>query len=784
MVETVVKRTAAVDSATGIGAPVCRLEDERFLTGQGHFVDDMELPDMAFAYVVRSPHAHARIVGIDKTAALAAPGVLAVLTGEDVINEKIGGLPCQAFPTLPEGDRYHRPLQTILATDKVRHVGDRVALVVAQTLGQAKDAGELLAVDYEVLQAVTLADALAADAPKVWDDSHGNVSFQLEYGDRNAVDQKFASAVHVTKLFVHYPRASANSIEPRAALAYCDPIDGRYTLCSTAQAPFRVRGIVAAVLGIPELSLRVVAMDVGGAFGMKGQVYPEEALVVWAAGRLKRPVKWTADRSESLASDMHGRHQIAEAEIALNAEGKALALRTSVAIDIGAYLGYSAGVPPHNAGISYPGTYDVPLVHAVVRAMFTNTCPIGPYRGSAKPEATFVLERLIDKAARELGIDQVEMRRRNLIPSSAMPYRTPGGYTYDSGDFDHVLDCALQLADWEGFQERRAESERRGLRRGIGLAMHCQRAGTYSERMEIRVAQNGSVALHVGTVSTGQGHETMFAQMASEWLGVPLAQVRVFQGDTDKLLFGRGSFAQRSMIAGGSALKLAADEVVRKGKRIAAWMLETSEPDIEFEGGVFRVKGTDRLVSFADVAQKSYLGVGLPPEFGVGLDGVGSHAGPNTFPNGCMICEVEVDPDTGRVKVVRLSAVDDVGVVINPLTLEGQLHGSIAQGLGEALFEEVVYERESGQLLTGSFIDYCMPRADDMPPITSEVALIPTKTNLLGVKGGSEAGNVGAPPAIVNAIIDALSPWGVTDMPMPATPERVWRAINNRSPIL
>jgi len=772
------ERLAASDGATGIGAPVRRIEDERFLTGRGRFVDDMKLPDMAFAYVVRSPHAHARVVRIDKTATLAAPGVLAVLTGEDVIKEKIGGLPCEAFPTLPEGSRYHRPLQPILATDKVRHVGEGVALVVAETLAHAKDASELLAVDYEPMQAVTLADALAADAPKVWDDAHSNVSFQLERGDRKTVDQKFAGAVHVTKLFIQYPRASANSIEPRAVLAYCDSFDGRYTLCSSAQFPYQVREIVSGILGIPELNLRVVAMDVGGAFGMKSQVYPEEALVLWATRRLKRPVKWTAERSESLASDMHGRHQITEAEIALNAQGRVLALRVAVAIDLGAYLGYSAGVAPLNAAISYTNTYDLPFIHAVVRATFTNTCLIGPYRGTAKPEATFVIERLIDKAAREMGIDQVEMRRRNLIPSSAMPYQTPGGYLFDSGDFEHVLDKALQLADWDGFQARRAQSERQGLSRGIGLAMHCQRAGSQSERMEIRVAQNGTVALHVGTLSTGQGHETMFAQMASDWLGVPFAQVRVFQGDTDKLLYGRGTFAQRSMNAGGSALKLAADEVVRKGKRLAGWMLEASESDVEFERGVFRVKGTDRLVSFSDVAKKSYLGVGLPAEFGIGLDGVGSHAGPNNFPNGCMICEVEVDPDTGRAKVVRLSAVDDVGVVINPLTLEGQLHGSIAQGLGQALFEEIVYERETGQLLTGSFIDYCMPRADDMPPITSEVDLVPTKTNLLGAKGGSEAGNVGAPPAIVNAIIDALSPWGVTDMPMPATAERVWHAIH------
>ena len=771
-------------SKTGIGAPVRRLEDARFLSGQGHYADDIKIADVVYAHMVRSPQAHARIVRIDKAAALSSAGVLAVLTAEDALNANLGALACHAFPSLPTGSQYYRPLQPVLATGKVRHVGECVALIVANTLDQAKDAGERLVVDYEALPPVTLADALTADSPKVWDEARSNVSFQLERGDRIAVDRIFANAAHVTRLGIHYPRASANSIEPRTVLAYCDPVDARYTLCSSAQSPHHVKQIVAGILGIPEPNLRVIAMDVGGAFGMKAQIYPEEVLVLWAAVTVRRAVKWTGDRSESLASDQHGRHQITEAAIALDAEGRMLALRASVAIDLGAYLCYSAGVPPNNAAVSYPGTYAVPLIHSVVRAAFTNTGPIGPYRGSGKPEASFVTERLLDTAAREMGIDPVEMRRRNLIPSSAMPYKTPGGHVYDCGNFEHVLDRALQLADWEGFHQRRAASEQRGLRRGIGIAMHCQRAGNQSERMEIRVAPNGSVALHVGTLSTGQGHETMFAQMASEWLGVSCDEVRVFQGDTDKSLFGRGTFAQRSMIAGGSALRAAADEVVNKGKRIAAWMLETSASDIEFElgefeRGVFRVKGTDRVASFSDVAEKSYLGVGLPAEFGVGLDGVGSHPGPNTFPNGCMICEVEVDPDTGQVTVVNLASVDDTGVVVNPITLEGQLHGSIAQGLGEALLEQVIFDRESGQLVTGSFMDYAMPRADDMPNVVSDTAPVPTKTNLLGVKGGSEAGNVGAPAAIANAIIDALSPLGITDMPMPATAERIWRAINN-----
>jgi aerobic carbon-monoxide dehydrogenase large subunit len=766
-------------TGTGIGAPVLRVEDERFLTGKGRFVDDMVMPGMAYAHFVRSPHAHARIAGIDLREASAAPGVLLILTGDDVGREDIGGLPCEAYPVLPAGSASHRPLQPILAVGKVRHVGEAVALVVALSAGEARDAAERVIVDYDALPAMTLVDALDVDAPKVWDEAANNVAFQLERGDRSLVDRAIATAAHVSRVAMSYPRASANPIEPRGALAWCDPLDGRYALCTSSQFPFQAREVIAQALGIPETRLRVIAPDVGGAFGMKSQIFPEEVLVVWAAMKLGRPVKWAADRSESLAADMHGRHQITRGEIALDAQGKILALRVSVAIDLGAYLGYSAGVAPNNAAISYTNTYDIPLIHATVKAAFTNTAVVGPYRGTAKPEATYLVERLLDVAARETGIDAIEIRRRNFIAPSAMPYGTPGGYLFDSGEFANALDKALALADWGGFSSRKAASEARGLRRGRGLAMHCQRAGSQSERMEIRVGQDGKVALHVGTLATGQSHETMFAQMISTWLGAPLDAIQVFQGDTDKVLYGRGTFAQRSMNAGGSALKLAADEVVRKGKHIAAWMLEASEADVEFSRGIFSVKGTDRSVSFAAVAKKAYAPVGLPPALGVGLDGVGTHPGPNNYPNGCMICEVEVDVDTGSVEVDRITAVDDVGTVINPVTLEGQLHGSIAQGLGPALFEEVVYDRETGQLVTGSFLDYAMPRADDLPAIVSAVASVPCKTNLLGVKGGSEAGNVGVPPAIISAIVDALAPLGITDLPMPATAERVWRAINN-----
>jgi carbon-monoxide dehydrogenase large subunit len=675
------------------------------------------------------------------------------------------------------GIRFYCPTQPILTSDKVRYVGDRVAVVVAETLAQAKDAAELLEVDYEPLRAVTLADALAPAAAKVWDEADSNLSFQIELGDRAAVEMKFAAAAHVTKLSLHYPRATANTMEPRAAIAYRDPVDERFTLISSTQNPFRVKEILCDILGISPLNLRARAMDVGGGFGMKNHVYPEEALVLWAAGKVKRPVKWTADRSEGLCSDSHGRHQITEAALAFDAYGRILAFRSNVQIDVGAYLGGNAGVPPSNTGANYPGVYNMLTIHTLVRAAFTNTSHLGPYRASGKPEANFMFERLMDTAAREMGISPIELRRRNLLHPSDLPLKTPAGNVCDCGDFERILDQTLKLADLPGFPDRRAQSERRGVRRGIGMAMYCAYAGRFSERMEIRVADNGAVAIYAGTLATGQGHETMWAQMVSEWLGVPFADICLFQGDTDKVLFGRGSFAQRSTTIGGSALKVASDDVVRKGRRIAAWMMEVNDADVVFERGTFRVSGTDRQVSFREVARKSYSMPGIPTELGVGLDGVGMFPGHFTFPNGCMIAEVEIDIETGTVKVDQLYAVDDAGVVVNPLTIEGQVHGSVAQGLGEVLMEEIVYDRDTGQLLSGSWMDYAMPRADVMPEIASEFAPVPTKNNPLGVKGGSEPGNVGAPGAIANAIVDALSPWGVTDIPIPAKPERIWRAL-------
>ena len=761
-----------------IGERVRRTEDLRFLTGRGQFVDDIHVPGAAYGYVLRSPHAHARIHRIDTRAALNAPGVLLILTAQDAEHGGLGELQSRFFPPVS----VYRPTHPVLASKKVRHVGDRVAFVVALTPNQATDAAELIDIDYEILPAVVRPqDALREGAARVWDEAGSNLCFHIENGNCAAVDAAFTSAAYICKLDMHYPRASANPIEPRATIGSFDRFQDRYTLHAASQAPFRARDIIAGhVLRIPESNLRVIAPDIGGGFGMKGTVYPEDVLVVWASGKIDRPVKWTADRSESFLSDMHGRDLVATGQLALAKDGRMLALRAEFIANVGAYLGYAGGAPAMNAITTLSSVYDLPLIHASARAVFTNTALLGPYRGSGRPEATYLVERLVDKAAREMGIDPVAIRRRNLIPASAMPYRTPSGHTYDTGDFALMLDLALEAADWDDFAARRARSEQHGRRRGIGIGMHCEFSGLQSERMEMRVDQNGSITVHVGTMSTGQGHETMFAQMVSDWLHVPFAHIRVLQGDTDRVLFGRGTYAERSATVGGSALKVATNEVIRKGKRLAALMLDAKEDDIEFDSGLFRVAGTNKSVSFRDVAQKAYAGFGVPAEFGLGMEGVGVFDGIPSYPNGCIVCEVELDPETGAVMLEKMTVVDDVGIVINPMMLDGQLMGSIAQGIGQILSEEVVYDHDSGQLLSGSFMDYGMPRADDMPPVNSQFTTIPAKTNPLGVKGGSEAGNIAAPPAIVNAIVDALSSLGIADMPLPIRAEHIWRVMNKR----
>ena len=756
----------------GVGQPVRRGEDRRFLTGRGRYVDDLALPRMAHAVVLRSPYAHARIVGIDAASARAAPGALAVLTGADYRADGLGSIPCMSISdAIATGPARLTPTPAI-ALDTVRHVGFPVALVVAETRDRALDAAEAVSVDYEELPA-------AVDAAAVWREAPDNRCFAVEMGDREATEAAFASAHRVTALGLYNNRITAAPMEPRGAIGEYDAADDRYRLHLSCQNPHRVRQLLAqGVFGIPETRLSVVARDVGGGFGMKGGVFPEDALVLWAARRLDRPVKWIAERSESMTSDTHARDQRATAELALDADGRILGLRVDADYNLGAHLAAGAGISPIHSTTLYSGVYAIPAIRARTRAACTNTAWTSPYRGAGRPEATYLLERLVDKAAREAGIDPIELRRRNFVAPAAMPYRTALDLEYDSGEFEAVMDDALDLADWDGFAARRARTEARGRLRGRGIACFLESAAMSNERMEIRFDASGSVTVVAGTFSHGQGHETVYAQMVSDWLGVDFASVRLIQGDTEAVSIGRGTFGSRSMTVGGSALRIAADRVVERGREIAAYLLEAAPDDIAFEAGAFTVAGTDRTMGIADVARAAYAPFGFPAELGLGLEGVGDYAaGPGNFPNGCQIAEVEIDPETGEVALARLSAVDDSGRALNPLLLAGQIHGGIAQGAGQALMEDVVYDRDTGQLLTGSLMDYALPRADDLPSFALGEHDVPTPTNPLGVKGAGESGTVGAAPAAIHAILDALAPLGVTDIGMPATPERVWRAI-------
>jgi len=760
-----------------IGRPARRKEDRRLLTGRACYVDDIVLPRQAFAFVLHSPVAHARIASIDIDNAAAAPGVLLVLTGADAEAEGLGGIPCTQL--LGDGGwlKGYRTHQPLLAAGRVRHVGDRVALVVAETLSQARDAAELIKVAYEPLPIVTsVTEATQPGAPLVWDGAPNNIGFEMAIGDKAAVDKTFQDAHHVQRLTVHNNRLSASAMEPRGTIGVYD--DGRYTLYTSCQKPHTVRQLLAnAIFHTVETDFQVICRDVGGGFGLKGTMYPEDALVLWAAAKVERPVKWIGDRHESLLSDIHGRDQIDAGELAFDDAGRILGLRVSVTANLGAYLSVSALVPTVRCVLNLSNVYAIPAMHVTARSVFTHTTPMGPYRGAGMPEAVYAIERLMDDAAREMGIDAAELRRRNLIASSAMPYKTPLQYVYDAGEFETVLERSLQVADWEGFASRRTESERRGKLRGIGIGFYLEAITPFSERMEIRVDSSGGVTVLAGTFSYGQGHDTVYAQMLFEWLGVPPDKVRLVQGDTDRVSLGRGSFGSRSMTMGGSALKRAADQVIEKGKRIAAHLLEASEADIVFEKGNFKVSGTDRSRSLREVAGASFAPVGLPRGSGIGLEGTGYYDGPFNFPNGCHVCEVEVDIETGQVELLRYTATDDVGVAINPLLVEGQLTGGIVQGLGQALMENVLIDRGSGQLLSRSLLDYALPRASDMPAFDICLHESPTTSNPIGVKGAGENGCLSSPPAAINAILDALRPLGVTEIGMPATPERVWQAI-------
>jgi carbon-monoxide dehydrogenase large subunit len=764
----------------GIGQPVRRVEDQRFLTGRGRYVDDLQLAHQAYGAVVASPHAHAHILGIDARAALAAPGVLCVLTGADALAANLGGMPPLFMPEDMGGPKGYRTRRPLLAADKARYVGDRVAFVVAATPQQARDAAELVAVDYEPLPAVVSAeDAVQDGAPRIWEEWSSNVAFPLMMGSKEATDAAFAKAAHRVSIRLENNRLSANSLEPRGAIGDYHPADEAFTLYTSTQNPHGVRTQLAQnVFRIPETKLRVVAHDVGGGFGMKADTYPEEGLVLWASRVLGRPVKWIGTRSESLAGDDHGRDQVVTGEMALDADGKILAVRAQAVHAVGAYVVGAAVVPVLYALKLVPNVYAVPAVHVTARAVFTNTVPNHPYRGAGRPEAIYLTERLLDLAARKLGIDPVELRRRNYIAPSALPYATPTGFVYDSGEFARLTDRCLDLADWAGYAARRAATEKRGRLRGRALIYYLEDCGVFNDRMELRFDPSGTLTIVAGTFSHGQGHATTYAQMASDWLGVPFESIRFVQGDTDQVAFGRGTYASRSVMVGGGALKAAADTLIDKAKPLAAHLLEASAGDLSFQEGRFQITGTDRAIPLVDVAKAFYRPVGLPKQFGIGLEASGAYTtDPPNFPNGCHVCELEVDPETGTVSIDRYSTVDDVGRVINPLLCEGQIQGGLAQGIGQALLEKVVFDAESGQLLSGSFADYAMPRADDLPAFALDFIEVPCQTNPLGVKGVGEAGSVGAPPAVIGALLDALRPLGVEHIDMPATPQRVWQAI-------
>ncbi len=777
---------------SSIGKSVRRKEDVRFLTGAGRFTDDVNQHGQTWAYFLRSPHAHARIRGIDSGKAKSAPGVVAIFTGDDLTG--VNGLPCGWLITGTDGKPMNEPAHPVLAQGKVRYVGDGVALVVAETLAQAKDAAELIAIDYEVLPSVVdPAAALKAGAPLIHDGAPGNRCYTWALGDKAATDAAFAKAAHVTKLDIVNNRLIPNAIEPRAAVASYDRAEESYTLYVSSQNPHVERLLMTAfVLGLPETKVRVIAPDVGGGFGSKIYLYPEETAMVWASKKVNRPIKWTCDRSEAFLSDAHGRDHVTHAELALDKDGKFLGMRVTTTAAMGAYLStFASCIPTILYATLLAGQYTTPAIHCEVTAVFTNTAPVDAYRGAGRPEATYVVERLVHAAAVETGIAQDELRRRNFIRE--FPYQTPVALMYDTGGYDACLDEAMNMADVKGFASRKAYAAKRGKLRGLGYASYIEacgiapsniagalgaRAGLY-EVGQVRVNPTGGVTVFTGSHSHGQGHETTFAQIVASRLGIPIETVEIVHGDTGRIPFGMGTYGSRSLSVGGTAIMKAMDKIIAKGRKIAAHLLEAAETDIEFKDGKFAVAGTDRSKTFAEVALTAYVPHNYPlDKLEPGLDETAFYDPTNfTFPAGTHICEVEIDPETGVVQVIAFSACDDFGNIINPMIVEGQVHGGVAQGIGQALLECCVYDKESGQLLTGSYMDYAMPRSDDLPSFKVSTKVTPCTHNPLGAKGCGEAGAIGAPAALMNAVHDALLASGVSYLDMPATPHRVWQAL-------
>jgi carbon-monoxide dehydrogenase large subunit len=776
-------------TGTGIGQPVRRREDLRLLTGNGRYSDDANLPGQAYAVMVRSPHAHALIRRIDAAAARAMPGILAVLSGEDVLADGLQPLPniANSHPAdisikNKDGSPVVRPQQAAIIGPEVCHVGEIVAVVVATNLALAKDAAELVAVDYETLPAVTHGlTAAEPGAPRARRDS-ANIILDGEVGDEAATAAAFADAAHVVKFDTWVQRIAGVPMEPRAAVGEFDPASGRYTLYAGAGGAVSPRRDLAMVLGVPAEQVRLVMHDIGGNFGTRGGFNPEFAIVAWASRRIGRPVKWTCERQEYFVGDHQARDLAVSAELALGSDGRFLAMRGSNLVNQGAY---ALAFGSLNKGVEIMSSiYHVPSVHFRARAALTNTAPTRPYRSSGRPEVMFVMERLIDLAARQTGINRIELRRRNLVPEAMMPYTNPFGMIYDSGAYHAVMERVLQIADWHGFPARRAAARRRGKYRGIGVANYVDTAtGAPREKAEVTVKPEGPVGgvveVVIGTVSQGQGHETSFAQLITEWLGVPFDSVRLVTGDTDRVSVGGGAHSGRALRLGSIVMLNSSKEIIEKGLRIASHVLEAAPADLEFSGGQFRVSGTDRTIGIFEVARAALERTDLPDELRGPLRGQSDETvNLAAFPYGCHVCEVEVDPETGAAEIVRYSAVDDCGRAVNPMIVHGQVHGGIVQGVGQALWEQCVYDPRSGQLLSGSFMDYAMPKADMVPFFTTELSEVPSPTHPLGIRPAGEGGTTPALGVVINAVVDALAEFGVRHIEMPATPERIWRAIH------
>lgn len=790
-----------MSSSQYIGKSVKRVEDKRFITGHGRYTDDIVLPGMLFAQFVRSPYAHAKIRKVDFSSALSAPGVAAVFTGDDIKKANLNGVPCGWQLHFKNGDPMKEPPHPILIAtgDTVKHVGDGIAVVIANSLAEARDAADLVIVDYEVLPAVT--DSVAAvkeGAPLVHDSAPGNVCFDWQIGNpKEEVDIAMAGAHHVTSMEYRNQRLSPNAIEPRSAIGDYDRIGDRYTLYTTSQNPHLTRLLMCAfVLGLPENKVRVVAPDVGGGFGSKIYHYIEEALVTWASKQLGRPVKWTSTRSEAFLTDAHGRDHATFAEMGFDKEGKIVGLRIKTLANIGAYLStFAAVTPTYLHGTLLQGLYTTPKIHLDLTAVFTHTTPVDAYRGAGRPEATYLLERLLSKAAKEMGIDQAEIRLKNYIPPfdgiNQPGYQTNVALQYDSGNYHGVLQKGLELIGYQDLLREQAEARKNGRYIGIGVSTYIEacgiapsavvgslgaRAGLY-ESAHVRVQPTGTVSVYTGSHSHGQGHETTFAQVVADYFGIPITSVEVHHGDTESVAFGMGTYGSRSLAVGGSAIVKSCQKIIEKGAKIAAHKLECSEQDLEFAGGNWTIKGTDRSVGFGAVALTAYVPHHYPAGLEPGLDFSSFYDPTNfTYPFGCHIAVVEVDVETGKVKLLRFAAVDDVGNVVNPMIVDGQIHGGVAQGIGQALLEGVRFD-ESGNMANASYMDYAMPRADDLPSFETGRQITPCPHNPLGVKGAGEAGAIGSTPAVVNAVADALAPLGVVDLEMPLHPEKVWQAI-------